>query len=105
MGKSFKITVIHKAFFEDLAKEYLSKEEKAGDCPVFEIGNSFIIDGEDPKQPENFCTYAWQDIFYVCHSISGGATYTPWWKKDHMQVVCCTDGTRPVSFLVELISE
>ncbi len=80
-----------------------SKEEKSGECPLFNINDSFIIKGNDPKQPEGFCSYAWQDIWSIVHSISGGASYTPWWKKENMQVVCCTDGIRPVSFVIEKI--
>lgn len=105
MSKNVKITVIHKAFNTELAIEYLSKEKLAGDCPIFETGDSFVINGDDPQKPEGFCTYAWHDLFYVWHSISRGASFTPWWKKQNMQVVCCTDGIRPVSFLVEKIPE
>ncbi|KUO69328.1 MAG: hypothetical protein APF77_16175 [Clostridia bacterium BRH_c25] len=72
---------------------------------MISIIRTLIIDGECPKQPEGFCTFAWQSIFFVWHSIRGGASYTPWWKKEHMQVACCTDGTRPVSFLIEMIEE
>ncbi len=99
-----RITVIKKAFFEDLVKAYLTDGLEAGDCPIFSLGDSFTVD-KSCEMPAGFCTFAWQDIFYMVHSLLGGATYTPWWNRNGMQVACCTDGTRPVSFLIERIED
>lgn len=100
-----RITVVKKAFFEDLAQAYLTDGLEAGNCPIFDLGDSFVVDRETFGMPDGFCTFAWNDIFTVLHSLVGGATYTPWWNRDGMQVTCCTDGIRPVSFLLERIED
>jgi len=34
-------------------------------------------------------------------ALSCGASYTPWQRREGGNVVCCTDGLRPVTFLLE----
>jgi len=51
-------------------------------CQVFDEGQVFEV-GADGKMPEGFCTWAWRD--------KGKA------------VACCTDGLRPVLFLLERV--
>ncbi|WP_306316175.1 TIGR04076 family protein [Desulfitobacterium hafniense] len=42
-------------------------------------------------------------LIYV-HSPAG-ASYVPWNKKDGLQILCCTDGIRPVIFKVESLDD
>jgi len=55
--------------------------------------------------PEGFCPWAWIDIYRSVSALSAGATYTPWNNKDSIQILCCTDGVRPVVFAIEAIDE
>ena len=55
--------------------------------------------------PENFCPWAWIDIYGSVTSVSSGSTYIPWNKQDGQTIVCCTDGIRPVVFDICAIDE
>lgn len=95
-----KITVLRKVLYEDIANEYLTNGKNVGACDYFEEGDVFIADGM-MSPPENFCPFAWNDIFANVMSISRGGTFVPWDKEDYSHIVCCTDGVRPVTFLLE----
>jgi len=101
---SVKITVIKKSFDEDLAKMYLTDGIEAGACPIFEVGNQYII-GDEFEAPSGFCTWAWQDIFYVVHTLRNGGSFDPWINRKGAQVVCCSDAVRPICFLIERIEK
>jgi uncharacterized repeat protein (TIGR04076 family) len=102
--KKVKITVLRKYFYEDLADAYLTEGRAVGPCPLLEEGDEFIFEG-NAVMPEGFCPWAWIDIYKGVSSLSNGATYTPWNNRDGIQVLCCTDGVRPVVFLVEAMDE
>jgi len=70
-------------------------------CPVFTEGQVFEV-GEDGKMPEGFCTWAWNNIYLQSiHIMLGGDL--PWLKERGKAVACCTDGLRPVLFLLESV--
>ncbi|WP_213950928.1 TIGR04076 family protein [Tepidanaerobacter syntrophicus] len=95
-----KITVIEKILHEHIADKYLTDGKKVGSCDCFEVGDSFIADGM-MAPPKNFCPFAWNDIFSTVLAISRGGTFTPWDKTNFSHIACCTDGVRPVTFLIE----
>lgn len=97
-----KITVIKKCLFEGFANAYLTEGKDVGECPLLSEGDSFIYEG-DAVMPKGFCPWAWIDIYRGVSAISAGATYKPWNNKDGLQILCCTDGIRPVIFKVERI--
>ena len=99
-----RIKVIKKCFFESLAEEYLTEGKEVGPCPLLEEGDSFIFEGS-AIMPEGFCPWAWIDIYRGVSALACGGTNTPWNNKDGQTVYCCTDGIRPVTFLLERISE
>ena len=103
MGK-VKITVLKKEFYEDLAEEYLTEGAQTGACALMNVGDTFLYEG-NAKMPEGFCPWAWIDIYQSVSAISTGSTFTPWNRKDHQTIVCCTDGIRPVVFKVEAVNE
>lgn len=95
MAKFVKITVLKKLLFDDLVTKYAGKKMEA--CARCSEGQAFVTDGR--KVPDGFCVWAWADIFKdillvrqdaVCGSADGKC-----------QVVSCTDGYRPVIFLIE----
>ena len=44
---------------------------------------------------------AWQDLYPNVIALSRGGGYGPYTKEDHSFIACCTDGVRPVTFLLE----
>lgn len=98
-----KITVLKRCFYEEFADKYLAEGKAAGPCPLLEEGQTFIFEGS-AIMPEGFCPWAWIDIYKGVSSLSAGAN-TPWYKKNGLQILCCTDGVRPVVFSVEAIDE
>ena len=76
--KNVKITVLRKGFYPDLIREHLTEPPPAG-----------------------FCPWAWIDLYRSVSAMSCGASYTPWQRREGVNVVCCTDGLRPVTFLLE----
>ncbi|MEN6313318.1 MAG: TIGR04076 family protein [Clostridiaceae bacterium] len=102
--KKVKITVLKKHFYEDLADTYLTEGRTAGPCPMLEEGDTFLFEG-GAVMPKGFCPWAWIDIYAGVSAISAGAAYSPWYNKDGLQILCCTDGVRPVIFSVEAVDE
>jgi uncharacterized repeat protein (TIGR04076 family) len=98
-----KITVIKRALYPELAETYLG-DSRAGleRCQVYSDGQTFIIE-DFPTKPEGFCDWAWADIHREVVAVMFGASY-PWMKEPGSAISCCTDGLRPVVFLVEKIA-
>lgn len=87
-----KITVLKKAFYEDLYQQYPYGD--ATPCGRFEEGQVFISEFRwDP--PPGFCVWAWADFRASIQSIHAG--HSP------VAIACCTDGLRPVTFKLERI--
>ena len=102
--KRVKITVLRKLFYEDLAEGYLTDGIKVGGCPILNEGDEFIFNGQ-AVIPDGFCQWAWIDIYRGVSTLSAGGTFTPWNNKENMQILCCTDGIRPVVFKIEALNE
>ncbi len=100
--KRVKITVLKKEFYPEFADQYLTDGRSVGSCLYFEAGDEFIFEGE-AKMPEDFCPWAWIDIYQGVNALSAGASYTPWNKNAGSKILCCTDGVRPVIFKLEAI--
>ena len=63
-------------------------------------GDQFLYTG-GAEMPAGFCPWAWIDLYRSVSALSCGASYTPWQRREGVNVVCCTDGLRPVTFLLE----
>lgn len=102
-----RITVIRRALHRDLVEEYIRKERYPNGytaCPLWTEGDSFTVEGF-PNKPAGFpCDWAWADIQRDVAMIMFGA-HLPWMTAPGKAVTCCTDGFRPVSFLVERVDE
>ena len=115
--KKVRITVLRKGFYPDLIRAHLSEPPEECVCDFFQEGDTFFYTG-GAEMPAGFCPWAWADIYHSVNALalgpwawidiyrsvsalSCGATYTPWQKQDGASVVCCTDGLRPVTFLLE----
>jgi uncharacterized repeat protein (TIGR04076 family) len=102
-----RITVSKRAEYPDLIDEYVPKTpEQAGygACGLFRDGQTVIV-GERPDKPADFqCHGAWADIRRdVAIVLFGGDA--PWINRPGTMITSCTDGLRPVTFLIERIEE
>ncbi|MDR1132139.1 MAG: TIGR04076 family protein [Oscillospiraceae bacterium] len=98
--KSVKITVLERAFYPELADAYLTEGRSVGPCPLLNTGDTFIYRGS-AEMPPGFCPWAWIDIYRGVSALSAGASMTPWNRQEGLQILCCTDGVRPVIFKIE----
>lgn len=98
--KQVRITVLRMQLYEDFAAEFLA--EKACRCDFFTEGQQFLYTG-GAEMPAGFCPWAWVDIYRSVSALAAGASYTPWQKREGVNVVCCSDGVRPVTFLLEAL--
>ena len=102
-----KITVVKLALHQDLVDNYINKErypEGFGVCALWTEGQEFVIEGF-PEMPKDFpCDWAWADIQRDVAMVLFGANL-PWMAGEGKALTCCSDGFRPVSFLVERIAE
>ena len=95
-----KLTVLKTAIYPELAEKYLSIGKELKPCGGFKEGQEMIVDAF-MNCPEGFCAQAWAALYPQMLTISRGGSYAPWTKEDGVEVGCCTDGLRPVTFLIE----
>jgi len=104
--RSCRIIVLKRTFNGKLVDEYLSEKYKKagfGPCELFSDDQTFIV--SDPNViPEGFCAWAWTDIQKDLIAIMSGGNFN-WINKRGTAVTCCSDGFRPVVFLIELIED
>ena len=103
MHRDIRIRVLKRHRFSDLVKDHVRPESanQIEACAVFRDGQEFVLEGW-PTRPEGFCDWAWNDIQKAVIAASFGA------RKDGLKtqdgwIACCTDGLRPVVFLIEPI--
>ena len=99
-----KITVLKKVdpsiiFGMDIPK-IAGTDKEFGTCTSFEEGQEFIVEMNGSK-PEGFCVWAWNDLFKDLSILHFGGNFP--WVGDGRAITCCTDGLRPVSFMLERI--
>lgn len=101
-----RITVVRRACFEDLCREYGSADfvERGGcgPCGRFEDGQAFILEHGLDK-PDGFCSYAWADIRHELMVVLNGGS-RPYIGQPGSALVCCTDAMKPVIFHIERIN-
>lgn len=102
-----RITVVKRALHDDLVKRYINRDrypDGFGVCSLWEEGQQFDIE-DWPAKPDGFpCDWAWADIQRDVAMVMFGGN-PPWMVRDGMALTCCSDGFRPVSFLVERLEE
>lgn len=113
MERKCKITVLKRDFYEDLAEKYLIEPENRhpndnGPCHLYHEGQEFVVDISNffTMLDGKFCSEAWNCISkYVYTALQGGTFFDGVTKADNKLVLCCLDGIRPVTFLLEQIIE
>ncbi len=98
--KEVRITVVRKARYDDLIRQYENPLEH--ECDMKE-GSVFF--SRDAKKPDGFCESAWQNLYpFVMALASGGENLFDGWMKDpRCAMISCNDGFRPVSFLLKAL--
>ncbi len=100
-----RITVVKRIVHKDLVDRYVNKvgfPMMIEPCPLWKDGQTFDVEGS-PAKPADFpCDWAWTDIQRDVTMLLYGAN-PPWMVGPGMSLPCCSDGVRPVSFLVERI--
>lgn len=105
MDKKVRITVLKRELYSDLVEAYSKDNIVAEKCGFYTEGQVFEIEASELNSiPAGFCSWAWADLHRDIMAMYHGADY--FWAKDNGSVVaCCTDGFRPVVFLIERIEE
>ncbi len=98
--KKVKITVLKKEYYAQYAEKYLTDGKEVGPCSLLNEGDIFVYEGS-AEMPAGFCPWAWIDIYRGINALSAGASYAPWNNQDGEQILCCTDGIRPVVFYLK----
>lgn len=101
---SVRITVLKKAFYPDIADEYILEGRSIGPCPILNEGDSFVYEG-GAQMPEGLCPWAWISLYTSVAKLSAGGGHPDWNIRANTQIQSCSDGVRPVTFLVERIEE
>ena len=97
-----KITVLKRVLNQDLADQYCRSEVTP--CSTFSEGQEFIVEYGD-LPPDEFCDWAWNDIYPAYLALVKGSDFSPWMKEGNSMIRCCSDGVRPVVFMLERISD
>ncbi len=98
--RKVRITVLKKTFNQDFVDAYTEGVDwkPEGCCHAFEVGQEFFTDG---PMPEGFNNWAWADIQkYVLVLARGGNMVG---VKPGTFITSCSDGFRPVFYLLERI--
>ncbi|HPW17848.1 MAG TPA: TIGR04076 family protein [Candidatus Aminicenantes bacterium] len=87
-----RLTVLERMLRQDYADKYRGGRNAV--CDRFKDGQTFLTNNPW-EMPAGFCDWAWADIRVYIHDILSGMM--------DKNVVCCTDGFRPVFFLLERV--
>jgi uncharacterized repeat protein (TIGR04076 family) len=101
--QAVRITVLKRALHEDLARAHGGREIRP--CEVLREGQTFLTGFQ---KPDGFCDWAWTDVSRGVVALLTGGTFDRgvfqgWMRTSGSLVACCSDGFRPVSFLLERI--
>ena len=98
MKASVKITVLRRLHHKDLLEQHA--ESAWAPCERLREGQEFVTD--DMNMPAGFCSWAWCDIQKYVLTLARGGDFVG--VKPGIFVTCCTDGFRPVVFLLERVA-
>ena len=101
--KQVKITVIKRAWHDDLAKQFAAPD--LAPCDYHKEGEVFYSNGW--QKPEGLCDNAWKSMQDYVLALAHGAEnfYDGELLDPRAFVASCNDGFRPVSFLLEATDE
>lgn len=94
-----RITVMKRLLHRDLLEQHAQRMWKP--CERLTEGQTFV--SEMVNMPDGFCSWAWADIQKYVMTLARGGNFVG--AQPGKFVTCCTDGYRPVVFLLERIKE
>jgi len=97
MDAEVRITVLRRLRLDDLLGRYATHIWSP--CERLSEGQEFI--SRHANMPESFCSWAWGDIHKYVLTLARGGNLLG--SKPGVTVACCSDGYRPVIFLLERI--
>ncbi|MHA1221135.1 MAG: TIGR04076 family protein [Candidatus Heimdallarchaeota archaeon] len=105
MRPKVKITVVKKFTSKDvLGHDFIFPNGYVvKDCEVVQDGQEFIVDNE-LTMPEGFCRWAWVDIYRDVAILTMKGDFAGG-DLAGTKYSCCSDGLKPVVFLLERIEE
>lgn len=89
--KNVKITVLRKGFYPRSDPGAPHRASGGVRLRLLPGGDQFLYTG-GAEMPAGFCPWAWIDLYRSVSALSCGASYTPWQRREGVNVVCCTDG-------------
>jgi uncharacterized repeat protein (TIGR04076 family) len=92
-----RITVLRRLLHEDLLRAHA--DSVWSPCERLREGQTFVSEGAN--MPDGFCSWAWCDIQKYALTLGRGGDFLG--VRTGTFVTCCTDGFRPVLFLLERI--
>ncbi|WP_194761888.1 TIGR04076 family protein [Pantoea ananatis] len=97
-----KITVLSVELKPTLIERY--GYPKMETCPKHQEGEKFITDF---RKPNALCEDAWGCMEKFVFTLAHTSEPLFWndWSRQGKAVVCCNDGYRPVTFLLETLDE
>ncbi|MBM4048142.1 MAG: TIGR04076 family protein [Planctomycetes bacterium] len=93
-----RITVLRRLVFDELN---VYKTGRSSPRERLKDEQQFVSKGAN--MPDGFCSWAWADIQKYVLTLARGGNLLG--SKPGTFVSCCTDGYRPVLFLIERIEE
>ena len=97
MNADIRITILDRSQNKRYLREYSQSIWEP--CERFKKGEQFI--SRVCNIPEGFCGWAWADIQKYVMTLARGGNFLG--VEEGTFVTCCTDGYRPVFFLLERI--
>ncbi len=98
-----RITVLKRLEVPDVAATYAA--DGHWETCWLQEGQTFEIEGgSDFPKPDGFCSWAWRDIQRDVTLLRYGGD-APWMRRRGTMISSCTDGRKPVVFLIERIGE
>ncbi len=112
VNHTVRITVVRVAHYDDLAEKYAqyrpgAERGSVTPCNFFEEGMVFDVkmDPFENCKPEGFCDWAWSDIWKDVVLVCDRAGFSHDGEIETLppHFTCCTDGLRPVTFMLEAL--
>ena len=97
MDAKVRITVLERSINPEYLKEYTKTDWEP--CERLSVGQQFV--SIRCNMPDGFCSWAWADIQKYVMTLARGGNFLG--VRDGVFITCCTDGFRPVFFMLERI--
>ena len=114
VNHTVRITVVRVQCYSDLSEKYAQKRPGAErgtavPCNFFKEGMTFVVqmDPFENCKPNGFCDWAWADIWKDILLVCDRAGFCN--SQEELEALpphftCCTDGLRPVTFMLQAIN-